>query len=365
MGTGSKYHDDLIEVASLGFLRAYLDEPQAWYAHNYRYPISVIYSIVTNSPLKKSTEELADLQKVTSTFLTSINSSPVDFFPQVARIPNFLQFWRSHWEKMGIFHYTVFKQWWEEMLSLNSPNLRPSFVFDSVLKDFSGTTEQAMYLTMFILAAGADNPRMTMNSGIMACMAYPAVMNKARYELDQVCGDNAGRLPGLKDLPQLPYVCAVVKEILRWRPTVPLIPQRVLVKDMELEGYRFPAGTEFLVNSTAVCANGYEKPHEFYPDRWLDTEKSGCDVKQDLWQYAFSAGKRSCVGYKLAQKEMLVVFARLLYCFNFVHAGDLDDTKLNAFAPGEPFAVKVTARSPLHEQLIRNEAVVCDMWEAR
>lgn len=37
----------------------------------------------------------------------------------------------------------------------------------------------------------------------------------------------------------------MVKEVLRWRPTVPLVPQRVLVEDMDFEGYRFPKGTEF------------------------------------------------------------------------------------------------------------------------
>ncbi len=51
---------------------------------------------------------------------------------------------------------------------------------------------------------------------------------------------------------------------------MPLIPQRMLVEDMDFEGYRFPAGTEFLVNSIPVCSDGYDQPNEFLPERWLE-----------------------------------------------------------------------------------------------
>jgi cytochrome P450 len=86
-----------------------------------------------------------------------------------------------------------------------------------------------MYLIMLVMAAGSGNPRMTMNAWVMSLLAYPASMRRAREELGTVCGAGAHRLPRLVDLPNLPYLCAMVKEILRWRPTVPLIPQRVLV----------------------------------------------------------------------------------------------------------------------------------------
>ncbi|RYP00941.1 hypothetical protein DL764_006342 [Monosporascus ibericus] len=337
MGEGSKNHGHLAEVASLCLLRAYLDEPEAWYSHHYRYAISIMNEIVTGTPLQKSRTELQDLQKVTSTFLTSINSSFVDFFPQLNYLPKWFRFWRPHWEKMGAFHYDIFSHWWAEMKPLRVLKSKPSFIRNAFLENYSGTEEQAMYITMLALTAGADNPRMAMNAWVMACLAYPTTMQQAQDELERVCGANAHRLPSLDDLPSLPYMCAVVKEVLRWRPTVPLVPQRVLVKDLEFEGYRFPAGTEFLVNAISVCADGYNKPAEFHPERWLGSEEWGAGIEQDLWQFAFNAGRRSCVGYKLAQKELFVAFARLLYCFDFYPPSDFDDKELNAFEPGEPF----------------------------
>ncbi|KAL7624645.1 hypothetical protein AAE478_006215 [Parahypoxylon ruwenzoriense] len=109
MGPRSKDHGSIIEDASLGLLLAYLDEPEAWYLHNYRYAVAVIYKIVTSSPLDKSGPELNDLQEVTRTFLEVISSTFIDFFPQLTLLPRFLQFWRPRWESVGTFHYNVYK----------------------------------------------------------------------------------------------------------------------------------------------------------------------------------------------------------------------------------------------------------------
>ena len=48
----------------------------------------------------------------------------------------------------------------------------------------------------------------------------PHVLKKAQTELDAVVGNE--RLPQLSDLEALPYVNAIIKEILRWLPPVPL-----------------------------------------------------------------------------------------------------------------------------------------------
>jgi cytochrome P450 len=51
-------------------------------------------------------------------------------------------------------------------------------------------------------------------------MTHPDIQKKAQNELDTVIGER--RLPTLNDRPTLPYVEAIVKEVLRWQPVTPL-----------------------------------------------------------------------------------------------------------------------------------------------
>ena len=49
---------------------------------------------------------------------------------------------------------------------------------------------------------------------------YPEVQKKAQAEIDTIIGPN--RLPDFEDRPSLPYINAVVKEVMRWHLVAPL-----------------------------------------------------------------------------------------------------------------------------------------------
>lgn len=55
---------------------------------------------------------------------------------------------------------------------------------------------------------------------MLAMVLYPDVMRKAQAEIDRVVGRD--RLPNFGDYDNLPYMRAMVKEVLRWRPVGPL-----------------------------------------------------------------------------------------------------------------------------------------------
>ena len=50
---------------------------------------------------------------------------------------------------------------------------------------------------------------------------HPEIQAKAQAEVDSILGHDK-RLPTFEDKPKLPYVNAIVKEVLRWNPHVPL-----------------------------------------------------------------------------------------------------------------------------------------------
>lgn len=56
----------------------------------------------------------------------------------------------------------------------------------------------------------------------LAMALHPEVQLRAQAEIDSVT--NGTRFPGLDDraLEQLPYVDAIVKEVFRWNPAVPI-----------------------------------------------------------------------------------------------------------------------------------------------
>jgi cytochrome P450 len=51
-------------------------------------------------------------------------------------------------------------------------------------------------------------------------VTHPDVQIKAQKELDRVLGGT--RLPDFTDEASLPYVTAIVKEVLRWHPVTPI-----------------------------------------------------------------------------------------------------------------------------------------------
>ena len=57
-------------------------------------------------------------------------------------------------------------------------------------------------------------------SFFLAATLHPEIVRLAQQELDEVLGGE--RLPDFSDKPRLPYISAIVKEVLRWRPPAPL-----------------------------------------------------------------------------------------------------------------------------------------------
>jgi cytochrome P450 len=54
----------------------------------------------------------------------------------------------------------------------------------------------------------------------LAMTLFPDVQRKAQEEIDRVLGPD--QLPKVRDRTRLPYIDAVVKEVLRWHPVAPM-----------------------------------------------------------------------------------------------------------------------------------------------
>ncbi|VDB83461.1 unnamed protein product [Peniophora sp. CBMAI 1063] len=82
------------------------------------------------------------------------------------------------------------------------------------------TTHENAWLAASLYVAGADTTRAALEWWTLAMLAYPDTQKRTQDELDAVIGRS--RAPTFSDMPRLPYICAIVKEVLRWRPTNPI-----------------------------------------------------------------------------------------------------------------------------------------------
>jgi cytochrome P450 len=74
-----------------------------------------------------------------------------------------------------------------------------------------------------------------MSSFVLAMVMYPDVLKRGQVAVDAAIGHS--RLPVLSDEDGIPYVTAIVKEVLRWKPIAPLglrQAHKVLLKALTL-----------------------------------------------------------------------------------------------------------------------------------
>jgi len=152
---------------------------------------------------------------------------------------------------------------------------------------------------------------------MLAMIAFPYTQRKAQAELDTVVGRD--RMPTLADAPSLPYVGAVIKETLRWRPVLPLGVPHAATEDDWYEGMFIPKGTICLANSwhcnrdRAVFGDDAD---DFRPERHLDEDgglSSGPLETNQAGHVSFGFGRRICVGKDLAQDSLFINIARILW----------------------------------------------------
>jgi cytochrome P450 len=153
----------------------------------------------------------------------------------------------------------------------------------------------------------------------LAMLAYPETQARAHAELDAVVG--RARLPTFADLTHLPYIRAMVKEALRWRPPAPLGAPHRSTEDGWYDGMFIPKGTLCIANLWHMNRDPeiYGKnPEDFDPGRHLDPSgyvASGVpDVNlKEHGNFTFGFGRRNCVGRYMADNALFINIAVILW----------------------------------------------------
>ncbi|KAI0070190.1 cytochrome P450 [Panus rudis PR-1116 ss-1] len=200
-----------------------------------------------------------------------------------------------------------------------------------------------------MLAAAQETTYATTMNFLIAMALYPDVQTKAQTEISEVASGTG--LITIEDLDRLPYVQAVVKEVLRWRVSIPQGLPRQSMEDDWYNGHFIPSGTVIFPNLLAISRD-VDRPEEFLPERFI-----GTDSALNPSDYAFGFGRRICPGKHLVESFIPLLVANILLYYNIREpsvipegsAGprDVQYTK-NTVSQPESFALDISPRSGEH-----------------
>ncbi|KAF2559895.1 hypothetical protein F2Q68_00017139 [Brassica cretica] len=175
-----------------------------------------------------------------------------------------------------------------------------------------------------LLFGAIDTSSTTILWAMAEIINNPNVLEKLRKELDSIVGKT--RLIQEIDIPNLPYLQAVVKETLRLHPPGPLLP-REFQKECEIGGFYIPEKTRLVVNVYDIMRDPdlWVDPLKFMPERFLASSKSGQEDerKEKVLKYLpFGSGRRGCPGSALGYIVVGTAIGVIVHGFEWRIDGD-------------------------------------------
>ncbi|EEF48750.1 probable (S)-N-methylcoclaurine 3'-hydroxylase isozyme 2 [Ricinus communis] len=173
---------------------------------------------------------------------------------------------------------------------------------------------QINWLLLELFSAGADTTTTTVEWAMAELLKEITVLEKVREELETEIGKDMIRE---SHIPQLKYLNACVKETLRLHPPVPFLIPRRAPEACEVMNYTIPKHSQIIVNVWAIGRDpsAWEDPLSYRPERFLD---SNLDFKGHNFEFLpFGSGRRICPGLPMGTRQLPLILASLVHCFDW------------------------------------------------
>lgn len=199
----------------------------------------------------------------------------------------------------------------------------------SMLIRFFSDLEISMTLLTFLFASqDATSSACTWMFQIMA--DQPHLLDKVREEnLRLRNGDRNARVT-MDMLEQMTYTKAIVKETLRYRPPVLMVPYVAKKAFPITDSYVVPKGA-MVVPTTYLALHdpeAYPNPDTFDPDRWV----TGDAEKQTKNWLVFGTGPHICIGQTYAQLNLMALIGKASMHLNWKHQITPKSEEIKVFA---------------------------------
>ncbi|KAJ6024488.1 hypothetical protein N7540_005285, partial [Penicillium herquei] len=350
-----------------------LENPDGYYDHIRRYSTAVVLSSVFGqrgsefeSPKIRA---LYHVQEQFTRILEPGATPPVDAFPWLRYLPQFLASWKAKAKNIRTEQRALYFGLLEETIARIAKGATTGYFMERVLQDQQKTgldDEHVAYLGGILMEAGSDTTSSTVLSYLLGMISNPTAFAKAQKELDSICGTE--RSPNVSDLDNLSYLTACMNETLRWRPVAPGGVPHMLIQDDYYEGYYLPKGTIVFANAWSIHREKevYDKGDSFIPERFLKNKFGSLKDEQEAndnrrTTYSFGAGRRVCPGQRLAENSLMLNMAKITWGFDIsAKCLEVDWDVRSSYTDGfvfspQRFPVNITARSEKHGKVFEDE----------
>ncbi|KAK9147955.1 hypothetical protein Scep_006712 [Stephania cephalantha] len=170
-------------------------------------------------------------------------------------------------------------------------------------------------ILMDMVVGGTETTSNTVEWAMAELMNNDEIMQRAQEELEIIVGKDS-RVEEIH-LPRLHFLNAVMKEVLRLHPALPLLVPHCPSSSCKIGGYMVPKGARVFVNVWAIHRDPsiWEKPLDFNPERFLNCER---DFGGNNFNYfPFGSGRRICAGISMAERMFMYELATLLHSFSW------------------------------------------------
>ncbi|KAI9444581.1 cytochrome P450 [Lactarius indigo] len=332
------YHDVLRKEGIL-LTSALLADPGALEKHFQRTTASATMSILYDYPTLGAEDDETVNEIKAYTERISKTAAPgaylVEVFPWMLHIPERFARWKYEGNRDFKQFNNLFESLFNRVLSsLSEGSERPS-ISASLFKDSEHnqlSRQEMAWVAGALFGAGADTTSTMLSWWVVAMIAHPEVQKRAHIELDAVVGRS--RAPTFSDAPNLPYIQAIVKELLRWRPALPFSLPHATTEDDWYNGMFIPKGTLCLTNLMQCHRDpsSYgDDAANFRPERFLGTHGEilpGPAETREEGHITYGIGKRACVGKHMANESLFIYIAMALWALTLERVRDEDGNEV-------------------------------------
>lgn len=209
-------------------------------------------------------------------------------------------------------------------------------------------TDREMAMVVFsFLFASQDAMSSGLIYGFQHLADHPEVLRKIREEQTRARGGDFDKPMTLEMMDDMPYLRAMVKETLRVKPPVTMVPYKTLKAFPITSDYTVPSGSMVIPSfyNSLHDSDVFPEPEKFLPERWLDPESSANTNPRNY--LVFGSGPHKCIGIEYAVMNIGLVLADAAVLLDWEHELTPESDKVQIIAtlfPQDGCKLKLTPR---------------------